>query len=194
MPNPSNTPRPNDPPTANHAACTTPGTDPDLWFSDHPTDRTRAKQLCAGCPLLDPCRTYGLDTDQQWGIWGGLDRSDRRRILRGVVCGTETALKLHRRYGEHCIVCEDADTARVAADRRRRLDAIHERGGTERGAVIHRQLGEEPCAACTEAVRAVSEARRRARGIPPRDARTGAGRARGSGTSPTTPHTTAQAA
>ncbi|MFD1832434.1 WhiB family transcriptional regulator [Streptomyces desertarenae] len=194
MPNPSNTPRPNDPPTANHAACTTPGVDPDLWFSDHPTDRTRAKRLCAGCPLLDPCRAYGLDTDQLWGVWGGLDRADRRRILRGVVCGTETALKIHRRYGERCTVCETAHDRRVETRRRQSLAAAHARGGTAASAQLHRKLGEPVCAPCRRAELAAEEARRRARGIPPRDARTGDGRTRGSGTPSVGAHTTAQAA
>lgn len=70
-----------------HGACGTEG-NPD-WFTPevetHGLDSTeaarKAKAICNGCPVIAACRVYGLVTDQSGGIWGGLDRKDRARIL-----------------------------------------------------------------------------------------------------------------
>lgn len=55
--------------------------DPELFFpvSDVPSrEIAKAKQVCAGCPVLAECREYGMT--QPEGIWGGLTRSDRARV------------------------------------------------------------------------------------------------------------------
>jgi len=56
--------------------------DPDLWFSDAQADIARAKKACYACPVLGACRAWALDHPGEWGIWGGLDRRQRRRILK----------------------------------------------------------------------------------------------------------------
>lgn len=43
-----------------------------------------AKQVCAGCPVIGPCREFALATKEPHGVWGGLDPTQRRRILAGV--------------------------------------------------------------------------------------------------------------
>ncbi len=45
--------------------------DPDLWFSEHPTDLERAKQLCADCPIRADCLAAALERAEPWGVWGG---------------------------------------------------------------------------------------------------------------------------
>lgn len=47
--------------------------DPDLWFSDHKTERRRAIELCHTCPLIRECREYGQT--QEFGVWGGVLRT-----------------------------------------------------------------------------------------------------------------------
>ncbi|MFT4089002.1 MAG: WhiB family transcriptional regulator [Gordonia sp. (in: high G+C Gram-positive bacteria)] len=42
----------------------------------------RAKQVCAGCPVLIQCRTHALEVDEPYGIWGGLSEHDRNEIRR----------------------------------------------------------------------------------------------------------------
>jgi len=42
----------------------------------------RAKAVCAGCPVRQPCLTFALDTHQGYGIWGGYDEDERRLMLR----------------------------------------------------------------------------------------------------------------
>jgi WhiB family redox-sensing transcriptional regulator len=42
-----------------------------------------AKQVCARCEVLTPCRDYALATRQPFGVWGGLDEEERRTMLAG---------------------------------------------------------------------------------------------------------------
>ena len=65
---------------------------------EHNTDR-EAKQICASCPLLEPCREYafaatvGSDVGKSgprggqsrlYGVWGGTSYEERGRILRNT--------------------------------------------------------------------------------------------------------------
>ncbi|WP_460782771.1 WhiB family transcriptional regulator [Nonomuraea sp. N2-4H] len=40
----------------------------------------RAKQVCAGCPVREPCLEYALSTRQAHGVWGGTDPGQRREL------------------------------------------------------------------------------------------------------------------
>ncbi len=41
-----------------------------------------AKSICAHCPVCAECRSFALTTNQQYGIWGGLDEEERRVVRR----------------------------------------------------------------------------------------------------------------
>ncbi|WP_037608916.1 WhiB family transcriptional regulator [Streptacidiphilus rugosus] len=41
-----------------------------------------AKRVCAGCPVLEPCRAYALASREPYGVWGGLSAVERRVLLR----------------------------------------------------------------------------------------------------------------
>jgi WhiB family redox-sensing transcriptional regulator len=41
----------------------------------------RAKAICARCPVRAACLAYAVETNQEYGIWGGYDE-DERRLLR----------------------------------------------------------------------------------------------------------------
>lgn len=41
-----------------------------------------AKAVCARCPVRDLCAEFALCTNQEYGIWGGLDEDERRAIRR----------------------------------------------------------------------------------------------------------------
>jgi WhiB family redox-sensing transcriptional regulator len=43
----------------------------ELFFSEQLDDIGRAKAICAGCPLVDPCLEGALDRREPWGVWGG---------------------------------------------------------------------------------------------------------------------------
>ena len=40
-----------------------------------------AKALCQNCPVLKECREWGIK-HEEFGIWGGLNPYDRRRVRR----------------------------------------------------------------------------------------------------------------
>lgn len=43
---------------------------------------TRAKLICARCPVIDPCRAHALSLPEEDGVWGGLTAEERGDILR----------------------------------------------------------------------------------------------------------------
>jgi WhiB family redox-sensing transcriptional regulator len=62
-------------------------TDPDLFFPIGTTGQAlvqidRAKEVCGMCPVKSDCLEYALETNQDSGIWGGLDEEQRRNIRR----------------------------------------------------------------------------------------------------------------
>ena len=61
--------------------------DPDLFFpisSTGPAERqiTRAKTICAGCPVRRECLEFALGQGLAYGIWGGTTPEDRQRDRR----------------------------------------------------------------------------------------------------------------
>jgi WhiB family transcriptional regulator, redox-sensing transcriptional regulator len=66
------------------AACRT--ADPDIFFpvSAHgpgQDDITRAKAVCARCPVRRRCLQFALATHQVHGVWGGTTEEERRRYM-----------------------------------------------------------------------------------------------------------------
>jgi len=63
------------------ADCAKPYVDRDLWYSEKPSERKEAVEICKQCPVHELCEEYG--SDEKWGIWGGKDRgSDFERARR----------------------------------------------------------------------------------------------------------------
>ena len=42
---------------------------------------TRAKEICAACPVRPECLEFALDIREPHGIWGGLNEFERRDLL-----------------------------------------------------------------------------------------------------------------
>ena len=40
----------------------------------------RAKNLCAHCPVQQACLDHAIRHDERFGIWGGLNDSERRNL------------------------------------------------------------------------------------------------------------------
>jgi WhiB family redox-sensing transcriptional regulator len=63
---------------------------PEIFFPDAPSRQMeraidRAKRICDTCPVRPQCLEYALETNQpsrDYGIWGGTDEGERRRIRR----------------------------------------------------------------------------------------------------------------
>lgn len=62
-------------PWVDRASCTE--TAPETFFRPHGHQATKARQVCARCPVRDDCLAYALDANEQYGIWG-LDPGERR--------------------------------------------------------------------------------------------------------------------
>jgi len=65
------------------AACST--ADPDLFFPISGAGLalkqvTRAKAICARCPIQQACLDYALDASPIQGVWGGTTEAERRRL------------------------------------------------------------------------------------------------------------------
>lgn len=41
-----------------------------------------AKRICATCPVIGPCLDFALATREPHGVWGGLNETERRAILK----------------------------------------------------------------------------------------------------------------
>jgi WhiB family redox-sensing transcriptional regulator len=79
--------RGNNEPWIDRAACA--GLDPDLFFGfesetkeERKAREAKAKGICDGCPVAADCLEFALATRQKYGIWGGLDDSERASELR----------------------------------------------------------------------------------------------------------------
>jgi len=46
-----------------------------------------AKAICATCPVREECLEYALETNQDSGIWGGLDEEQRQLGHGAAHCG-----------------------------------------------------------------------------------------------------------
>ena len=59
--------------------------EPDLFFATGESgaeEITKAKAICAGCPVRFECLLYAVETAQTYGVWGGTDADERRLIRR----------------------------------------------------------------------------------------------------------------
>ncbi len=58
-----------------------------------PAQEAQALVLCRSCPVQPTCLQEALDNEEEWGVWGGTNPGQRRRLLAGprprpcVVCG-----------------------------------------------------------------------------------------------------------
>ena len=41
-----------------------------------------AKAVCHRCPVLEPCLEFAMETNQKYGIWGGLTDKERASLKR----------------------------------------------------------------------------------------------------------------
>jgi WhiB family transcriptional regulator, redox-sensing transcriptional regulator len=60
--------------------------DPDLFFpissSATAHELSRAKAICAGCKVVQPCLNYALAAGPVHGIWGGTSEEERRVLMQ----------------------------------------------------------------------------------------------------------------
>jgi len=63
------------------AACR--GTDLEVFFPGRGESAGPARQVCAACPVRQPCLDYAITNRITHGIWGGLTERERRALRSG---------------------------------------------------------------------------------------------------------------
>lgn len=79
----------------NSAACRV--VDPELFFPIGLTEPAlrqirEAKAVCEPCPVTGQCLSWAMETNQETGVWGGLDEAGRRSLRRRTKRGTATTV------------------------------------------------------------------------------------------------------
>lgn len=71
-------------PWVRDAACA--GKDPDLFFptSGQQGQEAEAKAVCARCPVAGECLAEALKNREAYGVFGGLNVSERSRLVKGA--------------------------------------------------------------------------------------------------------------
>jgi WhiB family redox-sensing transcriptional regulator len=71
--------------------------EPDLWFDDVDA----ARRICLSCPVIDSCLSYALTAEASGevlrGVWGGLSRIQRQRLLAAPARDTLTTMRRVRK-------------------------------------------------------------------------------------------------
>ncbi len=62
------------------------GADPEQFFPEDELTFARARQVCAGCPLQEACRSLGIARGES-GVWGGALLVEGRELERVPVMG-----------------------------------------------------------------------------------------------------------
>lgn len=84
-------PQPSDEDWHSQAVCSQ--TDPEAFYPEKGGSTKEAKRICRGCPVQKQCLQWALDTDERFGVWGGLSDRERRRLKRGIHSGEADELR-----------------------------------------------------------------------------------------------------
>lgn len=61
---------------------------PDLYFPDKTGQgldvalTNMARKACSACPVIKQCANYAITHKETYGIWGGMNASERRRLWK----------------------------------------------------------------------------------------------------------------
>jgi WhiB family transcriptional regulator, redox-sensing transcriptional regulator len=56
--------------------------DPELFFATDETSRHDALTMCSTCPVRMECLEHALTNREVYGVWGGTDENERKRLSR----------------------------------------------------------------------------------------------------------------
>ncbi|MEE1774474.1 WhiB family transcriptional regulator [Streptomyces sp. JV185] len=112
---------------------------------------TKAKALCAQCPIREACADHAIRHGEADGIWGGLTPAERR-ARRRPKCGTDAGWRSHFLRGEGCLTCREGHEERLRKKRLKRLEQEHRKhGGSVAGYRLERLLDLPTCPRCRAA-------------------------------------------
>ena len=55
---------------------------PAVFFPSDGVGVEVAKEICASCPVKEPCLEYAIEHRVDHGVWGGASERQRRRIIK----------------------------------------------------------------------------------------------------------------
>lgn len=85
-----------------------------------------ARVICRACPVRLQCATDALERGEPWGIWGGLDRKDRKAVALELGYPVPAVLPEHgtnSRYAKHGCRCRECAEAHAIYEFDRRIRA-----------------------------------------------------------------------
>lgn len=53
-----------------------------VFYSDHPREQAAAKKICDACKVRKECREEAYKNLEDYGVWGGATRHERREDRR----------------------------------------------------------------------------------------------------------------
>jgi WhiB family transcriptional regulator, redox-sensing transcriptional regulator len=56
--------------------------DPNLFFATDEASQRAAMTMCSTCPVRRPCLEHAMRAGETYGIWGGTDEAERKRLAR----------------------------------------------------------------------------------------------------------------
>ena len=67
-----------------------------MFFAPGVRTERKAKAVCGRCPVSLACLAFALESRTEFGIWGGLNGKERRRLLRRLAATSDWRLELLR--------------------------------------------------------------------------------------------------
>ena len=54
--------------------------DPDIWYPEPGATVKFQKEICGKCPIASECLEFAMNTNENYGIWGGLTPRERMKL------------------------------------------------------------------------------------------------------------------
>lgn len=74
----------------------------EYFFSSNSEKISKAKEICAECPVRRMCLETALERHERWGVWGGVDSEELRRDM---AVGLDGMLNVFPRGPIRCPEC-----------------------------------------------------------------------------------------
>lgn len=87
------------------AVCTQ--TDVEAFFPEGGSSAALARRVCLGCPVRSDCLKWAMDTDERYGVLGGMTERERARLRNGINPLRRGARKPNG-HGFNCHCCRRA--------------------------------------------------------------------------------------
>ena len=56
--------------------------EPEVFFASTRADERAAIAVCNTCAVADQCIEFAIETRERFGVWGGTNERERRRMLK----------------------------------------------------------------------------------------------------------------